>query len=123
MRRPTSASMATTEKPRRARERPMLAVVVVLPTPPFPEVTTATRGVSPESWGFRFHCRRANIEVDFFGFGGFVRVLSGKMKVGGVKVEVAGKNGGLALAAPGRRWRESIGVVSVSVSEAESVVQ
>lgn len=57
MRRPTSASMATTEKPRRARERPTLAVVVVLPTPPLPEVMTTTRGVSPDNWGFLLYWR------------------------------------------------------------------
>lgn len=33
----------------------MLAVVVVLPTPPLPDVMTTTRGVSPESSGLRFH--------------------------------------------------------------------
>ncbi|KAG5617081.1 hypothetical protein H5410_016905 [Solanum commersonii] len=36
--------MATTEKPSRANERPMLAVVVVLPTPPLPDVMTTTLG-------------------------------------------------------------------------------
>ncbi|RYR06596.1 hypothetical protein Ahy_B05g073910 isoform B [Arachis hypogaea] len=103
--------MATTEKSSLARERPMLAVVVVLPTPPFPEVTTTTRGVSPESWGLRFHWRRA--VGDLWNFGGFGRVLDwGKRNVGRrggwVKVEVDGKSGGLAVGTPGRRWRESI---------------
>lgn len=73
--------MATTEKPSRARDRPKLAVVVVLPTPPLPEVMTTTRGVEPASSGFRFHWRTdcVVVEVDFVflerGLVGFVRVL------------------------------------------------
>ena len=55
LRRPTLTSMATMEKPRRARERPMLAVVVVLPTLPLLEVMTATRGMKSESSGLQFH--------------------------------------------------------------------
>ena len=93
MRRPTSASMATTEKPKRARERPMLAVVVVFPTPPLPEVMTVTRGVVPESSGFRFHWRRAE-----GGRGLGVRVLEGWRGRG------LGKR-----VAPGRMWSGGIG--------------
>ena len=40
LRRSTLALIATMEKLRWARERPMLAMVVVLPTPPLPEVMT-----------------------------------------------------------------------------------
>lgn len=71
--------MATTEKPRRARDRPTLAVVVVLPTPPLPEVITTTRGVSPDNWGLRLYWRSERMEVECLGLGrrgfGGVRVL------------------------------------------------
>mmetsp|Transcript_32377 Transcript_32377/g.52355 ORF Transcript_32377/g.52355 Transcript_32377/m.52355 type:complete len:251 (+) Transcript_32377:649-1401(+) len=40
---PKSASRTATCLPRRAKAIPRFAVVVVLPTPPFPEVTTMTR--------------------------------------------------------------------------------
>src|SRR6201986_363016 len=40
LRRPMSKSMTATFLPRRARPHEMLAEVVVLPTPPLPEVTT-----------------------------------------------------------------------------------
>src|SRR5690554_4551686 len=40
LRRPTSVSMTQTFSPRRASAAPTLAVVVVLPTPPVPDVTT-----------------------------------------------------------------------------------
>src|SRR5690606_16369380 len=40
LRRPTSKSMTTTFLPRRARPLARLALLVVLPTPPLPEVTT-----------------------------------------------------------------------------------
>ncbi|KAM1933869.1 hypothetical protein ACFX15_018118 [Malus domestica] len=39
-----SASMAITEKPRRTKKRPTLAMMVVLLTLPFLEVMTMTRG-------------------------------------------------------------------------------
>src|SRR5690554_1225594 len=40
LRRPTSVSMTQTFSPSRASAAPTLAVVVVLPTPPLPDVTT-----------------------------------------------------------------------------------
>src|SRR5688572_5065109 len=40
LRKPTSKSITATRCPRRARPQARLAEVVVLPTPPFPEVTT-----------------------------------------------------------------------------------
>src|SRR5262249_15739429 len=40
LRNPTSASTSATDAPRCASAVPRLAVVVVLPTPPFPDVTT-----------------------------------------------------------------------------------
>src|SRR3546814_1089034 len=40
LRRPTSKSMTAVFLPRNARPTPIEAAVVVLPTPPFPEVTT-----------------------------------------------------------------------------------
>src|SRR5690606_15760478 len=40
LRRPTSKSITATRCPRRARPQARLAAVVVLPTPPFPDVTT-----------------------------------------------------------------------------------
>src|SRR5690606_17493638 len=43
LRRPISASIRTTDLPRAAGAAPTLAVVVVLPTPPFPEVNVMTR--------------------------------------------------------------------------------
>src|SRR5664279_1621568 len=43
LRRPTSASTSATLAPACASAVPMLAVVVVLPTPPFPEVMTIAR--------------------------------------------------------------------------------
>src|SRR5664279_2358274 len=43
LRRPTSASTSATLAPACASAVPMLAVVVVLPTPPFPEVMTMAR--------------------------------------------------------------------------------
>ena len=43
LRKPTSASTSTTRFPRAARAVPTLAVVVVLPTPPFPLVMTIAR--------------------------------------------------------------------------------
>lgn len=49
----------------------MLAVVVVLPTPPLPEVMTTTRGVGPVSWGLRLYWRAEWIwEEGCLGFGG-----------------------------------------------------
>ena len=46
MQRPTSVSMATTKKPRQARERPMLVVLSMLP---LLEVMTMMHGMEPES--------------------------------------------------------------------------
>jgi hypothetical protein len=43
LRRPTSKSITAVLKPRSARPVEMLALVVVLPTPPLPDVTTMTR--------------------------------------------------------------------------------
>src|SRR3990170_3165675 len=43
LRRPMSASMHPTRCPAEARATPMLAAAVVLPTPPFPDVTVTTR--------------------------------------------------------------------------------
>ena len=43
LRSPTSASTATTFFPNLARAAAILAVEVVLPTPPFPEVVSITR--------------------------------------------------------------------------------
>src|SRR3546814_15094921 len=40
LRRPTSKSITTTFLPRRARPHARLALLVVLPTPPLPDVTT-----------------------------------------------------------------------------------
>jgi len=71
----------------------MLAVVVVFPTPPLPEVMTVTRGVEPESSGFRFHWRRAEV-----GRGLGVRVLDGWRRRG------LGKE-----VAPGIMWSVGIG--------------
>mmetsp|Transcript_1503 Transcript_1503/g.3412 ORF Transcript_1503/g.3412 Transcript_1503/m.3412 type:complete len:234 (+) Transcript_1503:684-1385(+) len=47
LRKPMSASTSTTRYPRRAMDIPRLALVVVLPTPPLPEVITITRASSP----------------------------------------------------------------------------
>src|SRR5881394_2231039 len=44
LRRPMSKSMTATFLPRRASPQPRLAAVVVLPTPPFPDVTTMISG-------------------------------------------------------------------------------
>src|SRR5215468_11276328 len=46
LRRPTSKSTTTTLSPRCARAAPRAAVVVVLPTPPLPDVTTSTLAIS-----------------------------------------------------------------------------
>lgn len=45
--------MEVTRSPRRASEADRLAVAVVLPTPPLPEVMTTVRGGSPERCGRR----------------------------------------------------------------------
>src|SRR6478736_1434358 len=42
LRKPTSKSTTTTRSPARAKAAPRAAVDVVLPTPPFPDVTTTT---------------------------------------------------------------------------------
>src|SRR3546814_2964850 len=49
LRRPTSKSITTTFLPRRARPHARLALLVVLPTPPLPDVTTmiSAKGFSP----------------------------------------------------------------------------
>src|SRR3546814_16099525 len=49
LRRPTSKSMTTTFLPRRARPHARLALLVVVPTPPLPDVTTmiSAKGFSP----------------------------------------------------------------------------
>ncbi|KAM1471603.1 hypothetical protein ACFX14_042071 [Malus domestica] len=95
--------MATTEKPRRARERPTLAVVVVLPTPPFPEVMTTTRGVSPDNWGFLLYWRMARTVKVGEGLG--FRVLGLKVFGGFAAVR---EEEGLGLRRAGRSGRESI---------------
>ena len=66
MQRPTSALIATTKKPRCARERTVLAMVVVLPMPPLPEVIKAMRGVEPESLGLWFHWKRGRWGFGFY---------------------------------------------------------
>src|SRR6185312_12331696 len=47
LRKPTSKSMTTVFLPRSARPAASAAEVVVLPTPPFPEVTTITCATEP----------------------------------------------------------------------------
>src|SRR5262245_9564337 len=66
LRRPTSKSIATVRKPRDARPAARFADVVVLPTPPLPEVTTITldtehllRSVLRISVLYRTPCPRA----------------------------------------------------------------
>src|SRR5260363_243149 len=49
LRRPTSKSTTTTFSPACASAAPMAAVVVVLPTPPLPDVTTSTFAISQTS--------------------------------------------------------------------------
>src|SRR5690606_42114364 len=48
LRRPTSKSMTTVLWPRIASAEEKLALVVVLPTPPLPEVTTTIRAMTAE---------------------------------------------------------------------------
>lgn len=61
----------------------MLAVVVVFPTPPLPEVITTTLGVSPASSGLRLYWRMELIVRDLEtlkGFRVFVCVKKGEIE-------------------------------------------
>lgn len=60
----------------------MLAVVVVFPTPPLPEVMTTTLGVSPASSGFRLYWRIELIlrDLSLEGFRVFVCVKKGEIE-------------------------------------------
>src|SRR6187402_2095478 len=55
LRKPTSKSIATVLKPSWARPVAMLALVVVLPTPPLPEVMTTTLDTMGLLWDCAFH--------------------------------------------------------------------
>jgi hypothetical protein len=50
LRRPTSKSITTVLNPRRAKPEAKLALVVVLPTPPLPEVTTTIFAMGDKSF-------------------------------------------------------------------------
>src|SRR5262245_8063153 len=55
LRRPTSKSIATVLRPSCARPVARLALVVVFPTPPLPDVTTTTLDTRSLLWNFAFH--------------------------------------------------------------------
>src|SRR5262249_17661625 len=86
LRSPMSASTSTTCLPRRASAVPRFAVVVVLPTPPFPDVMTMAR---PISFLLTLSRRSALVRLDddatlgrVRDFGGALRVVAGVGRAG-----------------------------------------
>src|SRR5678816_1903043 len=65
LRRPISASTSTTECPSAASAAPRFAVVVVLPTPPLPEVMTMARPMTVDSLDAGGEIARQFAEITF----------------------------------------------------------